>query len=364
MSLARELKTQEPDCQVVYVGHKGDKFDSLKLSTNDFDFTAFIQAGKFRRYHGESFISRFNPKTFVLNARDFFRVIGSVFASLRILRRVKPDVMFSKGGFVAVPVAIAARILRVPIITHDSDAIPGLANRIVGRWALQRTSGTDSGDPSRTYVGIPINSQIAPLSAASQKTFKKAVGVPPDSLLLLVGGAGNGAQRINDLVVTIAPLLLGNNPGLRIIHFAGQAHESAVREAYHSVLGSLQAKRVGVLGFSDEFYKYSAAADLIISRAGATSIAEFAAAAKACIIIPSPFLAGGHQLKNAELLRDKDAAVVVDDTVQPDELAAIVGELLSDSDRRAQLAANLHGQSVPDAAAKLAKLILKVAKKG
>ena len=270
--------------------------------------------------------------------------------------------MFSKGGFVAVPVAIAARILRVPILTHDSDSVPGLANRIVGRWAVLRTSGTDSDDPNRTYVGIPVNENIIEVTESSKRSFKNSLGIPPDSLVLLVGGAGNGAQHINQLVVSIAPLLLGNNPSLRIVHFAGRAHELATRQAYIASLDKLVAKRVKVIGFSEDFYKYSAAADLIISRAGATSIAEFALAAKACIIIPSPFLAGGHQLKNAEILHKADAAVVVDNEVTSDELVAIVGQLLGDPDRRAQLAANIHKQAKPDAAVRLARLILSAAR--
>src|SRR3569833_1912001 len=137
LSLAHELKHQAPSCQIVYIGFKGDHFDSLKLPSSDFDFMAFIQAGKFRRYHGESFISHiFDIKTLALNVRDFFRVILSTGRSLRILRKTRPDVVFSKGGFVAVPVGIAAHLLRIPIVTHDSDSVPGLANRIVGRWAM------------------------------------------------------------------------------------------------------------------------------------------------------------------------------------------------------------------------------------
>ena len=134
LSLAREIKDQQPGCQIVYVGHKGDDFDSLKARAANFDFLAFINAGKFRRYHSEGLAGLFSLKTLGLNIRDFLRLPGSIIQSYRLIRRFKPDVMFSKGGFVAVPVGVAARLRRVPIITHDSDTVPGLANRIVGRW--------------------------------------------------------------------------------------------------------------------------------------------------------------------------------------------------------------------------------------
>ena len=365
LSLAHELKQLKSDCEIVYIGHKGDRFDSLKLSTDNFDFIAFIQAGKFRRYHGEGFVSHFNPKTFILNIRDFFRLGGSVLASLRILRKVRADVMFSKGGFVSLPVGLAAHILRIPIITHDSDSVPGLANRVVGRWATVRTSGMPLDDSSgKLYVGIPIKEEIKQAGPEAQKKLKKSLGLSVESQLLLVGGAGNGSRRINQLLAVIAPHLLSNNPGLHIVHFAGQAKQVETAQEYHATLDALQRKRVEVFGFSDDFFKYIAAADLIISRAGATSIAEFAAAAKACIIIPSPYLTGGHQLKNAKVLQDKDAAVVVADGVDPDELAALIGELLSNDSRRAHLAANLHKQAMPDASSRLAAIILKTAKKG
>lgn len=362
LSLAHELKKSSAGCEVIYIGHKGDQFDNLQLSTRDFDFTAFINSGKFRRYYGEGLLSHLNLKTLALNARDLFRVIAGISASLRILRKVKPDVVFSKGGFVAVPVGVAARLLKIPIITHDSDAIPGLANKIVGRWAKVKTSGMKSEDSNKTYVGIPINPAIRFVAPKLQAEYKKELGLPIKSRLLLIGGAGNGAQSINELVVKIAPTLLRSDLGLRIVHLAGRAHAKATQDNYENNLEQPELERVQVMGFSNDFYKYCSAADLIISRAGATSIAEFAVEGKACVIIPSPFLAGGHQLKNADILKSHDAAVIFDNNASADELLGVVGELLNDSDRRAQLAKNLHGQAVEDAAAKLAKIILSTAK--
>jgi UDP-N-acetylglucosamine--N-acetylmuramyl-(pentapeptide) pyrophosphoryl-undecaprenol N-acetylglucosamine transferase len=120
LSLAHALKKASPGCRVAYIGHKGDQFDSLAERYHDFDDIGFVNGGKFRRYHGESFFSQlFDVKTLALNIRDFFRVITSIFKSVKILRKLKPDVVFSKGSFVAVPVGIAAKLLRIPIVTHE-----------------------------------------------------------------------------------------------------------------------------------------------------------------------------------------------------------------------------------------------------
>jgi UDP-N-acetylglucosamine--N-acetylmuramyl-(pentapeptide) pyrophosphoryl-undecaprenol N-acetylglucosamine transferase len=368
LSLARELKSQDPSCQIVYVGHKGDNFDTLKGKAHDFDFLVFINAGKFRRYHTSSRLAQlFDFKTLGLNIRDFFRLPSSVASSIRLIRRFKPAVVFSKGGFVAVPVGIAARLSRTPIVTHDSDIMPGLANRIIGRWASVHAVGM----PAEHYsypkesieqVGIPIDERIKKVTPKIQSDYKKQLKLPPDATVLLLSGGGNGSRRLNELLVSIAPHLLEGNLSLYIIHVTGKAHELAVKQAYRSVLPKNQQQRVVTTGFSTDFYAYAAAADLIITRAGATTLAELGSAGKACIIIPSPYLTGGHQLRNAEELAKLDAAVIASEDIEPDELLVLVSELLNNDHRRFELARNLFGTVQPDAAAKLATVILQIAK--
>jgi UDP-N-acetylglucosamine--N-acetylmuramyl-(pentapeptide) pyrophosphoryl-undecaprenol N-acetylglucosamine transferase len=365
LSLARELKALDPDCQIVYIGHKGDNFDTLKLSSRDFDFLAFINAGKFRRYHGESLWSHMTDfKTVMLNIRDFFRVIKSLGSAYRILNRMKVDAVFAKGGFVSVPVGLAARLKSIPIITHDSDVIGGLANRILSRWATIRTTGMPVGESSKVrYVGIPVDDKLKLVTIKEQLAFKKSLGLPPDSQVILVAGGGLGSKTINELMVKIAPRLLQSNLALQIIHLAGRQHEKAVKKAYAGHLDKAQLSRVSCQGFTPELFKYSGAADLIISRAGATAIAEYALQGKACIIVPSPFLAGGHQLKNAEELAKRDAATIVADNVAEDEMLAIINQLLANDHRRWQLSENIHKLAAPQAAKKLAAIVYEQAQK-
>jgi UDP-N-acetylglucosamine--N-acetylmuramyl-(pentapeptide) pyrophosphoryl-undecaprenol N-acetylglucosamine transferase len=363
--LARELKSQAPDCQVVYIGHKGDDFDSFKSSGHDFDFMAFINAGKFRRYHGQGLVGLLHPKTLALNIRDLARLPGSVIAAYKILKRFKPDAVFSKGSFVSVPVGIAAKLQRVPVITHDSDSTPGLANRLVGKWAKVHATGL----PAKYYpykrssivqTGIPIDGRIKKITPRLQSEVKSKLKLPKDSMVLLVSGGGNGSQRLNGLMTAVAEELLEANLSLYIIHLTGMKHESEVKAAYQTLPKTVRS-RVIAKGYSQDFYAYTAAADLIITRAGATTLAEIAAAGKACIVIPAPFLSGGHQLKNAEILADQDAAVVLDNDIQADGLLATVNSLLANDARRFQLARNLYATAATDASAQIAGLILKTA---
>jgi UDP-N-acetylglucosamine--N-acetylmuramyl-(pentapeptide) pyrophosphoryl-undecaprenol N-acetylglucosamine transferase len=367
LSLARELKVRQPDCRIVYVGHKGDDFDELKIQTHDFDFMVFINAGKFRRYHGGFLGGIFDLKTLALNVRDFCRLPSSIIASLKIMRRFKPSVVFSKGSFVAVPVGIAARLSRLPVVTHDSDSTPGLANRIVGRWATIHATGMPAEyypyPKSRTeYVGIPIDERIKKVTPRLQAEYRQQLGLPPDSKVLLLSGGGNGSKRLNDLLVAVSAQLLSSNLKLHIVHLTGRSHESAVEQAYKNGLSPAELKRITVKGFTSEFYAYVGAADLVITRAGATTLAELSAAGKACLVIPSPHLTGGHQLKNADQLARIDAAAVAQETIDPDEFLVLINELINNDHRRFELARNLFATAQPKAADKLAQIILRAAK--
>jgi UDP-N-acetylglucosamine--N-acetylmuramyl-(pentapeptide) pyrophosphoryl-undecaprenol N-acetylglucosamine transferase len=368
LSLARALKTQEPACNVVYIGHKADKFDRQEERYHGFDFIGFVNAGKFRRYHGESIISQLlDFKTFALNIRDFFRFLGSIPKAWRILVKVKPNVVFSKGGFVAVPVAIAARIRGIPIVTHDSDTVPGLANKIIGRWALVHATGMPaefynfSKGPA-VYTGIPIDQRIRRTDKNLQDKYKKQIGINEADQVLLVAGGSLGARDINDKVLKIAAELLADQSKLHIVHITGAQNEEEVKRQYGVILKGVNNKKISVLGYTNELYKYVGAADLIVSRAGASALAEFAMSQKACILIPNPFLTGGHQVKNAEQLQKIGAVEVVANNEPAEMLLGKIIKLLTSPVKRQSLAKKLNSTAKSDAADSLAKILLNITK--
>lgn len=333
-----------------------------------FDKVCFVPSGKFRRYHGESLISHLTDiKTLLLNFRDIFKVIFGTLVALRLLGKYKPEVVFSKGGYVVVPVGIAAHLRGIPIVTHDSDAVPGLANRLIGRWAKVHATGMGpqyypypSG--SIKQVGIPVDERLKPVDAAGQKSLKRQIGLAPDSLMLLVAGGGLGSQTINQLIAKISPQLLKNNPSLEIVHFSGSGHQDSLAEHYRRELGEEIPRRVKVLGFSSDFYAYSGAADVVLARAGATTLTELAIQRKAAVIIPSPYLSGGHQLKNAEELTTHSAAVVLPNNIEPQKLLSTLDALLQDGHKREQLAHNIGLLARPHAATELADILLEATK--
>ena len=135
LAVAHELKRIEPDCKIVYIGQRGDDFIASVANNSDIDASYTIRAGKFRRYHAGKLKQLFDLPTIAKNIRDIWRVLVGKCQSWYLLRKIKPDIIFIKGAYVGAPVGLAAAWLHIPYVTHDADAIPGLANRIIARWA-------------------------------------------------------------------------------------------------------------------------------------------------------------------------------------------------------------------------------------
>jgi UDP-N-acetylglucosamine--N-acetylmuramyl-(pentapeptide) pyrophosphoryl-undecaprenol N-acetylglucosamine transferase len=366
LAVAAELKRLRPDARVIYIGQRGDRLGDIPAGHASIDEVFTVRAGKFRRYNGKGLKQLLDIPTTLKNIRDVFYVLAGIYQSWRILRQLRPDVIFIKGGFVGVPVGLAVAWLRLPYVTHDSDAIPGLANRIISRWAARHAVAL----PSEVYsypagktvmTGIPLQADFEPVDAKLQQRYRAGLKLPAKAKVLFVIGGGLGAQRVNQAVATAVPHLLREFPDLYVVHGAGRANEVGLKDQYAAKLSPAEQGRLQVFGYITDVYRYSGAADVIITRAGATNLAEFALQGKACVVVPSPFLAGGHQLKNAQYLADQGAALVLDEAglaADPNRLAQQVSDLLNDPDKQRQLAARLAKFAKPKATRELARLIL------
>jgi UDP-N-acetylglucosamine--N-acetylmuramyl-(pentapeptide) pyrophosphoryl-undecaprenol N-acetylglucosamine transferase len=366
LAVADELKKQRPDVRLVYVGQTGDNLGDVPRAHHSIDAVYTVRAGKFRRYHGQGWRQAFDMRILLKNIRDGFYVLIGVWQSYRLLKKLQPAVIFTPGGFVGVPVGIAAAKRHIPFITHDLDAMPGLANRINSKWAVAHAVAMPVGmynypKDKTFYVGVPVSDAYREVSNKMQVEYREGLGINTDARVLCVTGGGLGAQRLNEAVAELAPDLLTKYPNLVILHIAGRKNEADLVKNYEENLYAEQRKRVVVKGFVNDLYRYSAAADVIVTRAGATNLAEFSLQHKACIVVPNPMLAGGHQLKNAELLEKAQAVVVVQEGDLKTELLPSIRELLGFSEKRQTLAEAFGKFAKPDASAKLAKLIIETA---
>lgn len=366
LAVARELKQMRSDIVIEYVGQKGDSLGDIPVKDPNIDAVHAVRAGKLRRYHGEGLRQLLDLKTTLLNLRDVIYVLIGFFQSLALLRRMRPDVVFVKGGFVGVPVGLAAALLRIPYVTHDSDAIPGLANRIIARWAaihaVALPAEVYSYPSARTIsVGVPVSHEFMPRDERAIESLRSEMHIAPEHRVLLVTGGGLGAQRLNDAMVRVTPDLLSLYPTLGIIHLAGRGLFNQVEDQYDRILTPDLRERVEVFAFTSELYKFSAVADVVVTRAGGNSMAEFAVQGKACVVVPNPLLAGGHQSKNAQVLADRQAAVLVQERDLEDSPKAMlqpIRSLLDDPVLAGQMSASLQSIGKPDAAYRLAMVLL------
>lgn len=363
LAVARELKRHNPDIHIVYIGERSGKFKHLTNDNPDINETRAIFAGKFRRYHGESWLKRLlDVRTNLLNLRDLFYFAFGTLQAVVMIRRLKPDVMLLKGGFVGVPAGLAGAFWRIPFVTHDSDSVPGLANRIVAKWAKYHATGA----PAQYYpypknkikhVGVLVSSNHKPVSKQQQDSFKDELGYQGKTVLL-VTGASSGAVELNKAMRQLAPGLLDDYPKLQIVHQVGKG-KAGVYDGYSH-------ERLDVQEFLYPFYAYSGASDCIVTRGSATALAEFGVQGRACIVVPSPWLTGGHQLKNAAELEARGAAVVVQEstlTSAPHKLDSTIRDLLSHTEKRKKFGHRLQDVTIPDATQKLTMLLLEVAKR-
>ena len=318
-----------------------------------------IAAGKFRRYHHLTVFQQLTWPSLVLqNFGDAFKVGVGFIQSFFKLLVWRPDVVFTKGGYVCLPVGIAARVLRIPLVIHDSDAHPGLTNRVLSKWA----NAIGTGAPleyypypkaKSTYVGIPISTAFHPYTATEQKAAKQEWGIATTHPLVVVTGGGLGAARINEVVAETLPKLLETSS---VVLVAGAGQYDDLR-----ALLPPDSDRFQLYPFVTNMHSLLGAADVVVTRAGATTILELAALKKPTILIPNGKLTGGHQLKNAAVYAEAGAVAVLDEEVldaNKDLLASQINALLGDSKTTSAMAQRFAAFSKPDAAKDMARMIL------
>ena len=268
--------------------------------------------------------------------------------------------IFLNGGFVCLPVGVAAHILRIPIVIHDGDTTPGLANRILARFAA--VIGT--GSPIKNYpnypkkitkfIGVPTRDEMREFSSSEQKSAKEKLGFSASKKLIFITGGGQGAVALNEVVVKAALQIIKNDT--QILLLAGKNNSRKI-EVPKSQKDSFKVKEF----LTDDYITAVAAADIVITRAGATTIAELAIAKKPVIIVPNSHLAGDHQTKNAVIYADADAAIVLSQdeiSNHPKVLEDAVIDLLNDQDRRKKLSQNLAKFAKPNALDEIVEMIL------
>lgn len=307
-----------------------------------------IQAGKFRRYFSFQ------------NVIDVFRVPIGFLQSLWHLFFFMPNAIFSKGGFGSVPVVLAAWIYRIPVLIHESDSIPGLANKFCAKFSKRiAISFSEAANyfPAKkiALTGNPIRPGLA---NGTKERAKELFGLSGTKPVILILGGSQGATALNDIIFASLPRLLEN---CEVIHQCGPGNYETIKQ----MLSQKIPEGYFLLPFlnEDQLCQAYAAADLVISRAGAGSITEIAYLAKPSIIVPLPNSAGDHQLKNAlEYVAYGGSIVIEQMNLTPNLFENRVSALLQDPASLKKMSENAKRFAQEDAVPRIAQELLNIAK--
>lgn len=333
------MREQGTPLELLWIGVKG-RVDETLVPREGIAFEA-VDAGQLRVA---------SPVTFGRNALRLARGVGQ---SVRILRRSRPDVVFATGGYASVPVGVAARLLRRPLVVYLPDVTPGWAVRLLSRLATRMATTSERAldalpREKTTVVGYPVRDEFW---TTERGAARAALRLPLDAKVLLVTAGSLGARRINDAAFAALPELLER---CVVLHVTGAADETAANERRARLRAEQQARYV-VRGYVAEMPAAMVAADLVVSRAGASTLGELPAAGAPAVLVPGEY-EGWSQAPNAEYLQSQGAAVMLRNS-ELDRLAGTVLELLGDDARLEDMRAAMRRLARPDAARELARIL-------
>ncbi len=350
VSVAKKLREKlGSDAELLYIGSGAD-LEKEAMAKEGIP-TKHVLAGKMRRY--------FSLKNFF----DIFKIPIGFIQSLWILLEYMPDVIFSKGGYVSIPVVLAGWLYRIPVLIHESDARPGIANQMLAKFSRRVAITYPSAEiyflsRQTALTGNPVREEVG---KGDINAARVSLGLSESKPVVLILGGSQGAQSINKAITSILPQLLEN---YQVIHQTGERNYDEVIHHLAAEHG-IKAGHEGYfpLGFLDiEKLKHAlAAADLVVSRAGANTISEIAACGKPAILIPLDSSANDHQRMNAyELARVGGAAVLEENNLGAYTLLEKINKILGDENLRRTMGEKIRAFYHPNAAEHIAEGLIEL----
>lgn len=336
IAIADELKRLRPDTEFLFVGAKG-KMEMEKVPKAGYEIEGL-------------WISGLQRKLTLDNLSFPFKLISSIWKSMRIVRSFKPDVVVGTGGYAGGPVLYAAAKMGVPTLIQEPNAFAGLANKWLGKHVdkicvafpgmekfFPKAKLVETGNPVREVM---LNEVLGTTKRPDHQTT-----------ILLMGGSG-GARSLNEAMRDNTATLQAR-PQVQWIWQCGSAYYDSFKSC-----ATAQLPNVTISAFIDDMVTAYAAADVVIGRAGSTTIAEIQYLGKPTILVPSPWVAEDHQTMNAKALSERDAAVLVADADTKEHLVASVFALLDDNEQRAAVGANARKMAQTGAVTRIAQEVL------
>ena len=326
IAVARELRRRRPGARIVFAG-TGRGAEARTVNDQGFEHVPIRSAG----LKGTSWPAR---------VRGFSLLPVSAWDAWRVLGRVGPDLVIGLGGYSAGAVVLLAALRRIPTMVLEQNVKPGITNRLLAPVVSAAAVSHDATLPQfrgKGFVaGNPVRPEFFEPTASAPPPGPPAAAPPtPRPMHVLVLGGSQGAHAINVAMMAAAPVLAASGVALAVTHQTGRRDEGLVQEAY--IRAGVSAR---VAPFFQEMADIMRRADVVVSRAGATTLAELAASGRPSLLVPLPGAADGHQQANAEVLAERGAAEVLPQAgLSGERLAARVLALAGDDERRRRMAA-------------------------
>ena len=359
VSIANKLKELNPQTEILFVGAEG-KMEMEKVPAAGYRIVGLPIVGLQRQL---------SLKNIVNDIQVPFKVVSSIFKAKKILREFKPQVVVGVGGYASAPLLWAASGMGIPCLIQEQNGFAGLTNRKLGNRVQKicvAYEGMERFFPADKIVmtGNPIRSIIVPATPEMKAEGEKEYGLTPGKKHLCIVGGSLASGRMNQ---SMKKWIADGGPGMEgvdVLWQCGRYYKSGI-DAFMEEQKARNPEALSAIRHSDFIGRMDlayAAADVVISRAGASSVSELCAAHKATIFIPSPNVAEDHQTHNAMALVKRDAALLVRDAEAVEKMMPAALELLKDPARIAALEENAGKMALPDAAGKIADEIYSLVK--
>lgn len=356
IAVAGRLKELMPGTEILFIG-ANNKMEMELVPREGYDIKG-LTVGNLRR--------SLSPKAIAHNINSIKNVFVSYADAKRIIKEFKPDVVIGTGGYVCYPVLKAASDLKIPTVVHESNAVPGLTTKMLADKASRILVGFEE---SRQYYKHPEKIEVTgtPVRGAFD-SFTKAearakLGLREDEKLVVSVWGSLGAGHLNSVMQELIPMLDGKQ-GFKFIHAAGSRYYKGFMEALAPCADKLQDMGVDVREYIYDMPCVMAAADLILCRAGASTISELCYMAKPVIMVPSPNVTNGHQEKNARVLeRAGGAKLLLEGEFTAESLLCDIKALLSDSDKLEAMSRSMRALAVPEATDRISGIVLELSGK-
>ena len=350
LSVAQEIRERYPEAEILFVGTK-EKLEASLVPKAGFDFAAIDITG---------FQRSFAPADLLYNLGTLRRLLFVTGQCKRIIRRFQPEIAVGFGGYVSGPVLRTAHRMGVKTAIHEQNAFPGKTNIALSRYAdsvmLTYPGAADHLRSRREPVltGLPVRAEIL---TADREEARRRLGFPEDKLVILSTGGSLGADAINRVMCELIPAFLGRE--FVFVHGCGQQGDWVPGKLRENGVDPGKTPGVTVAEYIYDMASYMAAADLVVTRAGASSLAELQALGKASVMIPYPHAAENHQYHNAMALVKNGAGLVIEQKdLTKDRLAAILEDLSADPEKYRHMGQNARMMAKCDAKKQIADIIL------